>query len=117
MRHLILFLLLSAPAYAQMVDNTASFRTVDADSYIRLHYENDFFTATDYYYSQGINLEFVHPWFNDSFLTKMLIAGKDRVQKGIALEHNGFTPTSTESDSILYGDRPYAATRRCVFFQ
>jgi hypothetical protein len=93
-----------------MIDNIASFRTVDADRYIRIHYENDFFTDDDKYYSQGIAAEFVHPMFNNFFLHKMLVSGKELRQNGIAFEHNGFTPTSINSDSILYGDRPYAAT-------
>jgi len=93
-----------------MIDNTAGFRTVDADRYIRIHYENDFFTDDDKYYSQGISAEFVDPIFNDFFFHKILLTGKDLRQNGIALEHNGFTPTTINSDSILYGDRPYAAT-------
>ena len=108
--------LLSAAALGQEIDNTASFRTIDAVRYVRLHYENDFFTATDYYYSQGINLEFAHPAFGKFFLDKLLISqGKNR-QTGIAFEHNGFTPTSIDSDNILYGDRPYAATLTARIF-
>lgn len=99
-----------------MIDNTASFRTVDADSYVRLHYENDFFTATDYYYSQGIALEMADPFFKRFFPAKLLLTAGEPVQQGIAFEHNGFTPTSTESDSILYGDRPFAATLTARFF-
>lgn len=94
----------------QAIDAAASFRMIDADAYVRLHYENDFFSATDYYYSQGINLEIVHPVFKKFFLTKILVAAKENKQAGIAFEHNGYTPTSTESAGILYGDRPYAAT-------
>ncbi len=93
-----------------MIDNTASFRVVDGDRFVRLHYENDFFTNDDKYYSQGISAEFVHPIFNDFFLHKILVSGKELRQNGIAFEHNGFTPTTINSDSILYGDRPYAAT-------
>lgn len=95
---------------AQLIENITSFRTIDADRYIRVHYENDFFTNQDLYYSQGIAMEFVHPLFGHLPFHKILISGKSQVQLGIAAEHNGFTPTSTQSDSILYGDRPYAAT-------
>lgn len=110
MRILAILVVVSPLAKAQMIDNLASFHTVDADRYIRLHYENDFFTDDDKYYSQGINAEFVHPIFNDFFLHKILVSGKELRQNGIAFEHNGFTPTTINSDSILYGDRPYAAT-------
>ena len=108
---LCVFILLSCRvADAQAIDAGASFRMIDADAYVRLHYENDFFSATDYYYSQGINLEVVHPVFKRFFLTKILASAKHNQQAGIAFEHNGYTPTSTESVEILYGDRPYAAT-------
>lgn len=95
---------------AQAIDNTASFRMVNADAYIRFQYENDFFTAKDYYYTQGINLEVVHPSFTKFFLNKILVAPKaDSHQFGISIEHNGYTPTSITYDGILYGDRPFTA--------
>lgn len=110
MRVTIILLLLSLSSKAQMIDNLAVFRMVDAESYARIHYENDFFTATDYYYSQGISAEYVSSALRQSIITKFLVHGDELATAGIAVEHNGFTPTSTDSDSILYGDRPYAAT-------
>ena len=38
---------------AQRIDNTVSFLNVNSDKYFRFHYENDYFTATDRYYTQG----------------------------------------------------------------
>ncbi len=101
---------------AQAIDLTPSFRMMGSDAYVRLHYENDFFSATDYYYSQGINLEIVHPVFQKFFMTKMLVSARDNRQSGVAFEHNGYTPTSTDSEAILYGDRPYAATLTARLF-
>lgn len=97
-------------ATGQAVDNMASFRIIDSDKYLRLHYENDYFTATDYYYTQGINLESVNPSYRKFPLSKILLAPKNsNHQYGISIEHNGYTPTSIESNTILYGDRPFAA--------
>jgi lipid A 3-O-deacylase len=98
-------------AIAQAIDNTVSFRDMNADYSVRLTYENDYFTSTDYYYTQGINVEIIHPRFQQFFLSKVLFApaaGKRRY--GIAIEHNGYTPTSINHPDILYGDRPFAAT-------
>ena len=104
------FYVLNSNAVAQAIDNTASFRIMTGDKYIRMHYENDYFTATDYYYTQGINIEMVDPTFRKFPLTKLLIAPKDGIRQfGISIEHNGYTPTSIESNEILYGDRPFAA--------
>jgi lipid A 3-O-deacylase len=94
---------------AQRIDNTASFRQMSQDSYIRLHYDNDYFTATDYYYTQGYNFEVVNPALRKNPLTKLLIkASRNQVQYGLAFEHFGFTPTTIQSDAILVGDRPFA---------
>ena len=113
MNRLALFVnifLFSEVTWGQAIDAAASFRMIDSDAFVRLHYENDFFSATDYYYSQGINLEIVHPVFKKFFLNKILVSAKGHKQEGIAFEHNGFTPTSTDYAEILYGDRPYAGT-------
>ncbi len=58
--------------------------------HVQLTYANDYFTATDYYYTQGIRLEYGH----------------GRRVYGIGQE--GYTPTSIRADQVLYGDRPYA---------
>ncbi len=95
--------------YSQKIDNTASFRIIDGGRYLRLNYENDYFTATDQYYTQGINFESVNPTYNKFPLSKLLITSKTgKAQYGIAVEHNGYTPTSIKSNEILYGDRPFA---------
>ena len=95
---------------AQRIDNTASFREMGSDSYFRFHYDNDYFTATDQYYTQGYNFEVVKPALRKNPLTKLLIKVKDsHVRYGLALEHFGFTPTTLGSDAILVGDRPFAA--------
>jgi lipid A 3-O-deacylase len=95
---------------AQLIDNTSTFRNIPAKSYFRFHYDNDYFTKTDYYYSQGITLEYVHPCLQKSFLSKVLVAPANTVKKiGFSLNLFGYTPTSIRSDSILYGDRPFGS--------
>ncbi|NOT75893.1 MAG: lipid A deacylase LpxR family protein [Cyclobacteriaceae bacterium] len=101
----------------QTIDNMASFRMVDGNRYIRLNVDNDYFTATDDYYTAGINLEMVHPLFRKFPLTKILVAPQRyKTRSGISLEQNGYTPKSIEHDDILYGDRPFAATLQLKTF-
>ncbi len=60
--------------------------------YIQLTYANDYFTATDYYFTQGIRLEYAtrrHTFF---------------------VAQEGYTPTSIRAANILIGDRPYAGS-------
>lgn len=95
---------------AQIINNAVSYRSIQQPNYIRLTYDNDFFTATDKYYTQGINMEVVSP--NLSKLpTKHILFHPDNatVQYGLGLQHYGFTPTDIQDASIRYGDRPYAA--------
>lgn len=95
---------------AQAIDNMSSFRIIDAEMYVRVHYENDFFANTDYYFTQGINVEMVKPSLRTFPLSKLLLTPDTGTnQFGISLEHNAYTPTSIGHDEILYGDRPFAA--------
>lgn len=95
---------------AQPTDNTALYRSVNQNKYLRFYYDNDFFTATDQYYSQGINLELVHPGLKKFPLSVLLIHKKDcTVKYGLAIEHLAYTPSSIRHLEIFYGDRPFAA--------
>jgi len=111
---LIIGLLLSSLPFiagAQEIDNTLSFKDINQDSYFRINYENDFFSATDKYYTQGINLELVAPWVKHFPLSKLLIHPKySYIRYGIGGESNAYTPTNYSPSTILYGDRPFCAT-------
>ena len=111
----MLFPLIATPASAQAIDNTLSFKNINSDAYFRINYENDFFSSTDIYYTQGIHLELVSPAMKKFPLSRLLWHPRyDYVRYGIGLEHDGYTPTSLGSNSILYGDRPFAA---CFFLK
>ncbi len=97
-------------SFAQRIDYNYSFRELQKKSYFRFHYDNDYFTKTDYYYSQGITLEYVHPNLQKFLPVKLLIKpSANKLKYGLAFNIFGFTPTSIRSDDILYGDRPYAS--------
>ena len=110
-RFIILMAVTLFPAllHAQRIDNTASFRNINSDKYFRIHYDNDFWGKSDYYYTQGYNLEFVHPILSKNPVLKILVRLKNSQSRyGLAFEHFGFTPTSIKSNAILTGDRPFA---------
>ena len=97
-------------ANAQLIDNSSTFRHINRNSYFRFHYDNDYFTKRDEYYTQGITFEFVHPAIKRFPLAKLLWKPfNTEPQYGISLNLFGYTPTSILSDSILYGDRPFNA--------
>jgi lipid A 3-O-deacylase len=96
--------------YAQLVDNTATFRSINQKAFFRFHYDNDYFTKTDEYYTQGITFEYVHPGIKKIPISKLLWKPFSTApQYGISLNLFGYTPTTILSDSILYGDRPFNA--------
>ena len=95
-------------ASAQLIDNSSTFRNIGRNSYFRFHYDNDYFTKSDEYYSQGITFDFVHPAIQRFPLAKLLWKPfSTKPQYGISFNLFGYTPTSILSDSILYGDRPF----------
>ncbi len=109
--------LISCSAFSQVIDNNASFRMGAVINHIQLQYENDYFSGTDEYYTQGINLEIVSPFVKKNPLTHLLLIKKENTNRfGIALEHNAYTPTSISSNKILFNDRPFAAALMIKIF-
>ena len=113
LRSIAVFLVFIFPqvAYCQAMDNTTVERTVNRERYARVHYENDFYTKTDYYYTQGMFVEIVHPGLKWFPLMRLILKPKQsEIKYGLALEHNGYTPMDFVQSEIQYGDRPFAAT-------
>ena len=110
-KKILIFLpvLFCVAAHAQVIDNTTTFRTINSDKYRSFHYDNDFFGNADYYYTQGINAEYVHPKLKALPFTFLLIKlYNSNLKYGIGVDLYGYTPTSIRSDSILHFNRPYA---------
>ena len=111
-KYFLLFILLLKVLLltAQPIDNTSIYGAIKGKNYFRFYYDNDFFTATDYYYSQGINLELVDSKLNKFPLTKLLIhPTKNKNNYGVTVEHLAYTPTSIRHTEIIFWDRPFAA--------
>jgi lipid A 3-O-deacylase len=100
----------SSSLHPQVIDNTSTFKNIGATHYFRLHYDNDYFSKMDQYYSQGITLEYVAPGLRGSPLARLLLRLPGSEKKyGIAFDLSGYTPDDTHSDGIVYGDRPFTA--------
>ncbi|MFL5764785.1 MAG: lipid A deacylase LpxR family protein [Bacteroidia bacterium] len=109
-----LFLLLAGFSLRSQTDS------LPKDRFYRHTYENDFFVATDRYYTQGVYLEFIFPVFKKLILSHALIplrpsrsgnAGTKIINYyGVSTERQGFTPTSIRHFGLPEpGERPYAA--------
>lgn len=97
-------------------DETAGLRVVT--SYIDpahkfwLNFDNDIFSYTDRYYTNGVTLGFTAPSFAVMPVSKLLpLAGRNNVSSAsISLHHAMFTPFTTKTPPALKNDRPYAST-------
>src|ERR1700684_1032640 len=90
---LLLICAAGTKAFSQAIDNTVSFRNIDADHYFRIFYENDFFSGTDRDYTQGIYIEKVKPCLRHFPFVKLLWKpGFPEVKYGLAVEHDAYTP-------------------------
>ncbi len=113
MKKLILLLCLSAglPAFAQTDSAVSRKNNYPFDRYFRFNYDNDFFSATDRYYTQGVYIDLVMPVIRHSPFSKVLIRLSKMADNyyGITLRQDGFTPRSIRYDSLVIGERPYAS--------
>ncbi len=98
---------------AQAISTTGIERDLPASSSWRLAYDNDFFTATDRYFTQGIVLEVTSPGLSRLALMRMLIAPGGTVKRhSVVFEDDGYTASDLKAPQILTGDHPYAGTKQ-----
>lgn len=88
-------------------------------SYFSFTYDNDFFNATDRYYTQGIRLELGHSFVKKSPVSNALLSFKNKAfqQYGVAIEQDCFTPPSISRDTIQTGERPFSGLLYLSHFQ
>jgi hypothetical protein len=83
------------------------------ENYVSLYYDNDFFSATDRYYTQGIRLSFIHPIVSHSPFSYLLIRLNKNAKNyyGFHVQQDVFTPVSIRYNggAIYYGERPFTA--------
>ena len=105
------FVLTLLVVISNCVGATHLFGRTPEERWFRFRYDNDFFTATDQYYTQGIRLELCAPWITRSPLRHVLpLLGKAGPQRdNLFAQQECFTPTSIRRDTILRTDRPFAA--------
>lgn len=81
------------------------------ESYFSFQYDNDFFSAFDRYYTQGIKLSLINPIVRYSPFSYALLSLKQPTKKyyGLTFSSNCFTPKTIRYDTLNYLERPYAA--------
>jgi lipid A 3-O-deacylase len=84
--------------------------TLSQECYLFIQLDNDIFNYTDRFYTNGIRIDFISPIFNYNPINFLMIPywNKSINYYGIRGVQNIYTPSTTLSDSIKPGDRPYA---------
>ena len=82
-----------------------------ADRILAGTFANDATFRTDYYFTQGMSVNLVHPALGKSSVNKLLLGSKRGGLNyyGFKIRYDGFTPLQISDPEIRYGDRPYAA--------
>lgn len=99
-------------AQSQAINNAWGYRAMQGqESHVRHFYENDYFSASDAFYTQGINMECITPALGMLPAKYLLLRLQHyNMQYGLSLQSNAYTPASIQDPNIRYGDRPYAAS-------
>lgn len=107
----IFFLLLLTLRPVQASFTSVSDSTVSTDKILAGTFANDATFRTDYYYTQGLSVNLVHPGLQHSPVNKILLrAGAGATHYyGVQVRYDGFTPLKILDPKIRFGDRPYAA--------
>ena len=84
---------------------------ISTNSYFGINFDNDIFSNTDYYYTNGIRFELVTPVFASSpFAWAMLPYSKPSMNyHGMIAVQNMYTPINPDTIHVTDGDRPFAA--------
>jgi lipid A 3-O-deacylase len=100
-------ILVAGPAKAALTNPADSTRS--SDIIVAGTFANDATFRTDYYYTQGLGINLVHPGLAAIPVNKILLrpAGTTRYH-GIQVQFDTFTPLKILDPNIRYGDRPYA---------
>jgi len=77
-----------------------------------LLFENDIFANRDWYYTNGIGIEFVHPDLMFNPLTALMIPYPENAvnEYAIRIRQQMYTPHNPDFEGVPYGDRPFAGT-------
>jgi len=110
-RILLIFLLFVFYNANSQTDTTSEYRQIH---FVKLNQANDLFTywfQSDRGYSDGVNIEVAHGFFNNTISDMLLLGIKDSPYKdfSLSISQDMFTPENTQTDTLITNDRPYAS--------
>jgi len=81
------------------------------ERFLKFSVDNDIIDYTDRFYTNGIRIDLISPFLAGNPVGKILVPywGQALNYYGLSIVQNLYTPSTTKTGGILYGDRPYAA--------
>lgn len=89
------------------------------NTYFTINFDNDIFANRDWYYTNGIRFDFVHPSLGWSGMSKLMVPyrGKSSNYYGLSLVHRMYTPKDPHTGSPQEGDRPFSSYLYLGYFK
>jgi len=84
---------------------------ISREKFLKISFDNDIFDYTDRFYTNGVRIDLVHPALSGNPIARIAVPywGPGVNYYGISVVQNLYTPSTTKTGGIHYGDRPYAA--------
>lgn len=84
---------------------------LSSESGLVINFDNDILNYTDRFYTNGIRIDLITPALQANPVARLLLPyPKNAVSYyGLSLVQNMYTPSTTKTGGILFGDRPYSA--------
>jgi len=81
------------------------------ESFLKICVDNDIIDYTDRFYTNGIRIDLISPFLSQNPIGKILVPywSTGMNYYGLSIIQNLYTPSTTKTGGIQYGDRPYAA--------
>lgn len=95
----------------ELSDRSLFYPILNNNQYLSIRFDNDFWDYTDYYYTNGIGIGYSHPVFAHSPLSYLLVSnGNSGIDYyGLQMAQHMYTGSQPKVDTIIPGDRPWAA--------
>lgn len=87
------------------------YNKISQQALLQVKFDNDIFSNTDIYYTNGIRIEHISPIWQKSPVARLLLSPsrKGETRYGVSIVQNMYTPQFPVREDIQYGDRPFAS--------
>jgi len=109
--YIICFVFTGIPAFSQVMSSSEFWGSV-GDKRIGVNFDNDTYFQTDYYYTNGLEIEIILPVFDKTPFSSIFpqVSENRNNHTGISIAQRLYTPEDINDTLVQFNDRPFAAT-------